>query len=272
MKLKLPKKVLNVFVICCTIILIGLLGLFIYNNRDLLNKKNPIITTDELQSNVQNALKEYNNYLAVIDILKTSANGEEFSSQEAFSNSKESTYNSYIYRDSDDNDLYQCWYYDEELKVYPTKIYDGEHKVWVETNLEQPYNSIDAWTLFDDLSYYEVSEDIIVWEDTGDECYVLNAINTDVAGAQIYEEIYIRKSDFLPLGILTYGFVEIDETQSEEVELEEATAVIETKKRDEIMQKITVEYSNKDLSLFESPKDYISEEEYRKLKGAELEE
>lgn len=267
MKIKLSKRTVVLFVICCTLLIAGTVGYFCYEHRDVLLDMESDSTIIELQKNANTAISGYDYYVAIIDVLKTPADGEEFSSQEAFSRARKDSYQSYMYRDSLDNDLYQCWYYDKEEEIYPTYIYSDDVESWVETSMSEPQVVIDGWTLFDDLSYYEVSDETGIWEDTGDECYILQAVNTSVINAQIYEEVYIRKSDSLPMGILTYGAVEVEATKSTEEVVDGNEVEITTAAHDEILQKISITYSNSDLRLFDIPEEFISEEEYGERMG-----
>ena len=268
MKVKISRRSLIWFVVCCTVLIAGVICWYLFENKDVLVDNEVDGTTLEIENKAAIAINDYDYYLAVIDILKTTSDGSEFSSQEAFSCARDDSYRSYMYRDSDDNDLYQCWYFDTEKNTYPTYVYSEDVLSWVETSMSSPYNAIDGWTLFKDLSYYTVSEETGIWEASGDECIVLHATNTEVMGMQIYEEVYIRKSDYLPMGIITYGSVEVAGVETSETTVGENDVVVETAARDEIIQIISVEYSKEDLRLFDIPEEYISEKEYAERMGS----
>lgn len=270
-KLKVSRRTLRLTVFFTVLLLvIGFVYLVVSHKDDFMREvANDNMDITNIQARVNKAIEDYTSYECVVDIMRTYNGEETFSGQEAYTDNKDTSYKSYLYRDSQDNDLYQCWFYNDD-NSYDMYVYSDDVEAWVHDTTEEVVSSMDAWTLFENLSGYSVEAETAVWDETGDECYILNAVNTEVMGIQIYEEIYIRVSDFLPVGILTYGSMEVDGTATEEGTVtldngQEADVEVTHSNTEEVIQRVSVTFSNDDLSLFAVPEEYISIEEYSEL-------
>lgn len=271
-KIKISRRTIK-FVVSSTVLLLvlGFIYLILSHKSNLMREINSDnVNIEDIQAQVDNAVKNHTSYECVVDVMRTYNGEETFSGQEAYTDNKVTKYKSYLYRDSEDNDLYQCWFYDDDNSNYDVYIYSDDAEAWVHENTEKMTESMNAWTLFENLSSYSVEPETSIWDETGDECYVLNAVNTEVMGVQIYEEVYIRTSDFMPVGILTYGSIEAegDITEEDSIELDggqEAEVEVTHSNTEEVIQKVSVKFSNDDLSLFDVPEEYISVEEYSEL-------
>ena len=87
--------------------------------------------------------------------------------------------------------------------------------------------------------------------------------------------MFIRKKDFIPLGIVTYGVSDVnyDKMQSSEsidLDIDEIeSADVEIPTYSECIQMYEVSFSNDDLKMFDPPEDYLTEEEYLALTESE---
>lgn len=249
--------------ITATVIFIGLGGSRLFESNDL--------TVTDVITKMKASMSEYRYAIQSLDIKETVANEGTTVSKYMLSADSETKDRTYLYTDSEENELYQCWSYDEETNKYVIYIHDSEYDVWVKLDYESEPVTGTPWSVFDDLNNYTLLDETQEWYTTGDECYVLETISKTDTYEVIYEQVFIRKSDFLPLGIVTYGVSDVDYDKmqsSENVDLdidEIESAEVEIPTYSECVQMYEVSFSNDDLKMFDPPEDYLTEDEYMEL-------
>lgn len=253
--------------ITATVIFIGLGGSRLFESNDL--------TVTDVVTKMKASISEYKYALQSLDIKETVADEGTTISKCMLSASRETKDRTYIYTDSKENELYQCWSYDEEAGKYVIYINDPEYNVWVKLDYESEPVTGTPWSVFDNLDNYTLLDETQNWYTNNEECYVLETIGKTDTYEVIYEQVFIRKKDFIPLGIVTYGVSDVnyDKMQSSESidlgidEIESANVEIPT--YSECIQMYEVSFSNDDLKMFDPPEDYLTEEEYLALTESE---
>lgn len=249
--------------ITATVIFIGLGGSRLFESNDL--------TVTDVITKMKASMSEYRYAIQSLDIKETIANEGTTISKYMLSADSETKDRTYLYTDSEENELYQCWSYDEETNKYVIYIHDSEYDVWVKLDYESEPVTGTPWSVFDDLNNYTLLDETQEWYTTGDECYVLETISKTDTYEVIYEQVFIRKSDFLPLGIVTYGVSDVDydkmqSSESVDLDIDEIeSAEVEIPTYSECVQMYEVSFSNDDLKMFDPPEDYLTEDEYMEL-------
>lgn len=249
--------------ITATVIFIGLGGSRLFESNDL--------TVTDVITKMKASMSEYRYAIQSLDIKETVANEGTTVSKYMLSADSETKDRTYLYTDSEENELYQCWSYDEETNKYVIYIHDSEYDVWVKLDYESEPVTGTPWSVFDDLNNYTLLDETQEWYTTGDECYVLETISKTDTYEVIYEQVFIRKSDFLPLGIVTYGVSDVDydkmqSSESVDLDIDEIeSAEVEIPTYSECVQMYEVSFSNDDLKMFDPPEDYLTEDEYMEL-------
>lgn len=249
--------------ITATVIFIGLGGSRLFESNDL--------TVTDVVTKMKASMSEYSYAIQSLDIKETVANEGTTVSKYMLSADSETKDRTYLYTDSEENELYQCWSYDEETNKYVIYIHDSEYDVWVKLDYESEPVTGTPWSVFDDLNNYTLLDETQEWYTTGDECYVLETISKTDTYEVIYEQVFIRKNDFLPLGIVTYGVSDVDydkmqSSESVDIDIDEIeSAEVEIPTYSECVQMYEVSFSNDDLKMFDPPEDYLTEDEYMEL-------
>lgn len=253
--------------ITATVIFIGLGGSRLFESNDL--------TVTDVVTKMKASISEYKYALQSLDIKETVADEGTTISKYMLSVSRETKDRTYIYTDSKENELYQCWSYDEEAGKYVIYINDPEYNVWVKLDYESEPVTGTPWSVFDNLDNYTLLDETQNWYTNNEECYVLETIGKTDTYEVIYEQVFIRKKDFIPLGIVTYGVSDVnyDKMQSSEsidLDIDEIeSADVEIPTYSECIQMYEVSFSNDDLKMFDPPEDYLTEEEYLALTESE---
>lgn len=253
--------------ITATVIFIGLGGSRLFESNDL--------TVTDVVTKMKASISEYKYALQSLDIKETVADEGTTISKYMLSASRETKDRTYLYTDSKENELYQCWSYDEEAGKYVIYINDPEYNVWVKLDYESEPVTGTPWSVFDNLDNYTLLDETQNWYTNNEECYVLETIGKTDAYEAIYEQVFIRKKDFIPLGIVTYGVSDVnyDKMQSSEsidLDIDEIeSADVEIPTYSECIQMYEVSFSNDDLKMFDTPEDYLTEEEYLALTESE---
>ena len=253
--------------ITATVIFIGLGGSRLFESNDL--------TVTDVVTKMKASISEYKYALQSLDIKETVADEGTTISKYMLSASRETKDRTYLYTDSKENELYQCWSYDEEAGKYVIYINDPEYNVWVKLDYESEPVTGTPWSVFDNLDNYTLLDETQNWYTNNDECYVLETIGKTDTYEVIYEQVFIRKKDFIPLGIVTYGVSDVnyDKMQSSEsidLDIDEIeSADVEIPTYSECIQMYEVSFSNDDLKMFDPPEDYLTEEEYLALTESE---
>lgn len=253
--------------IVATVIFIGLGGNRLLESNDL--------TVTDVVTKMKVAMSKYRYALQSLDIKETVADEGITVSKYMLSADSETKDRTYLYTDSEENELYQCWSYDDETKKYVIYIHDSKYDVWVKTDYDTEPVTGTPWSVFDNLSNYTLLDETQKWYTTDEECYVLETVSNTDTYEVIYEQVFIRKKDFLPLGIVTYGVSDVnyDKMQSSEsidLDIEEIeSAEVETPTYDECVQMYEVSFSNEDMKMFDPPEDYLTEDEYMILVESE---
>lgn len=248
----------------------GIISTASYWGYKLIQKENTTPVASELITESMAAGKKYD-YAGMSLLRKESVDGNEYSVQYDVSASQIDSYKSYSFRDSEDNELYQCWQKGEN-SLYDVYLWASEYETWVHTSLEQEPVDINPWYEISNTSGYTVMDETYQWYDTGDECYVLQLLGTADEWEQYYEEVYIRKSDKLLMGIVVVCMNQTDEITHDDVvdtlpTGEDANIEVEQANADIIVQKYSIRYSDEPLSLFDIPEEYMTDEEYMSLVG-----
>lgn len=253
--------------ITATVIFIGLGGSRLFESNDL--------TVTDVVTKMKASISEYKYALQSLDIKETVADEGTTISKYMLSASRETKDRTYLYTDSKENELYQCWSYDEEAGKYVIYINDPEYNVWVKLDYESEPVTGTPWSVFDNLDNYILLDETQNWYTNNEECYVLETIGKTDTYEVIYEQVFIRKKDFIPLGIVTYGVSDVnyDKMQSSEsidLDIDEIeSADVEIPTYSECIQMYEVSFSNDDLKMFDPPEDYLTEEEYLALTESE---
>ena len=253
--------------IVAIVIFIGLGGNRLLESNDL--------TVTDVVTKMKVAMSKYRYALQSLDIKETVADEGITVSKYMLSADSETKDRTYLYTDSEENELYQCWSYDDETKKYVIYIHDSKYDVWVKTDYDTEPVTGTPWSVFDNLNNYTLLDGTHKWYTTDEECYVLETISKTDTYEVIYEQVFIRKKDFLPLGIVTYGVsdVDYDKMQSSEgidLDIEEIeSAEVETPTYNECVQMYEVSFSNDDMKMFDPPEDYLTEDEYMILVESE---
>lgn len=253
--------------ITATVIFIGLGGSRLFESNNL--------TVTDVVTKMKASISEYKYVLQSLDIKETVADEGTTISKYMLSASRETKDRTYIYTDSKENELYQCWSYDEEAGKYVIYINDPEYNVWVKLDYESEPVTGTPWSVFDNLDNYTLLDETQNWYTNNEECYVLETIGKTDTYEVIYEQVFIRKKDFIPLGIVTYGVSDVnyDKMQSSEsidLDIDEIeSADVEIPTYSECIQMYEVSFSNDDLKMFDPPEDYLTEEEYLALTESE---
>lgn len=253
--------------ITATVIFIGLGGSRLFESNDL--------TVTDVVTKMKASISEYKYALQSLDIKETVADEGTTISKYMLSASRETKDRTYLYTDSKENELYQCWSYDEEAGKYVIYINDPEYNVWVKLDYESEPVTGTPWSVFDNLDNYTLLDKTQNWYTNNEECYVLETIGKTDTYEVIYEQVFIRKKDFIPLGIVTYGVSDVnyDKMQSSEsidLDIDEIeSADVEIPTYSECIQMYEVSFSNDDLKMFDPPEDYLTEEEYLALTESE---
>lgn len=253
--------------ITATVIFIGLGGSRLFESNDL--------TVTDVVTKMKASISEYKYALQSLDIKETIADEGTTISKYMLSASRETKDRTYLYTDSKENELYQCWSYDEEAGKYVIYINDPEYNVWVKLDYESEPVTGTPWSVFDNLDNYTLLDETQNWYTNNEECYVLETIGKTDTYEVIYEQVFIRKKDFIPLGIVTYGVSDVnyDKMQSSEsidLDIDEIeSADVEIPTYSECIQMYEVSFSNDDLKMFDPPEDYLTEEEYLALTESE---
>lgn len=253
--------------IVATVIFIGLGGNRLLESNDL--------TVTDVATKMKVAMSKYRYALQSLDIKETVADEGITVSKYMLSADSETKDRTYLYTDSEENELYQCWSYDDETKKYVIYIHDSKYDVWVKTDYDTEPVTGTPWSVFDNLNNYTLLDETQKWYTTDEECYVLETISKTDTYEVIYEQVFIRKKDFLPLGIVTYGVSDVnyDKMQSSEsidLDIEEIeSAEVETPTYNECVQMYEVSFSNDDMKMFDPPEDYLTEDEYMILVESE---
>ena len=255
------------WLITATVIFIGLGGSRLFESNDL--------TVTDVVTKMKASISEYKYALQSLDIKETVADEGTTISKYMLSASRETKDRTYLYTDSKENELYQCWSYDEEAGKYVIYINDPEYNVWVKLDYESEPVTGTPWSVFDNLDNYTLLDETQNWYTNNEECYVLETIGKTDTYEVIYEQVFIRKKDFIPLGIVTYGVSDVnyDKMQSSEsidLDIDEIeSADVEIPTYSECIQMYEVSFSNDDLKMFDPPEDYLTEEEYLALTESE---
>lgn len=253
--------------ITATVIFIGLGGSRLFESNDL--------TVTDVVTKMKASISEYKYALQSLDIKETVADEGTTISKYMLSASSETKDRTYLYTDSKENELYQCWSYDEEAGKYVIYINDPKYNVWVKLDYESEPVTGTPWSVFDNLDNYTLLDETQNWYTNNEECYVLETIGKTDTYEVIYEQVFIRKKDFIPLGIVTYGVSDVnyDKMQSSEsidLDIDEIeSADVEIPTYSECIQMYEVSFSNDDLKMFDPPEDYLTEEEYLALTESE---
>lgn len=253
--------------ITATVIFIGLGGSRLFESNDL--------TVTDVVTKMKASISEYKYALQSLDIKETVADEGTTISKYMLSASRETKDRTYLYTDSKENELYQCWSYDEEAGKYVIYINDPEYNVWIKLDYESEPVTGTPWSVFDNLDNYTLLDETQNWYTNNEECYVLETIGKTDTYEVIYEQVFIRKKDFIPLGIVTYGVSDVnyDKMQSSEsidLDIDEIeSADVEIPTYSECIQMYEVSFSNDDLKMFDPPEDYLTEEEYLALTESE---
>lgn len=253
--------------ITATVIFIGLGGSRLFESNDL--------TVTDVVTKMKASISEYKYALQSLDIKETVADEGTTISKYMLSASRETKDRTYLYTDSKENELYQCWSYDEEAGKYVIYINDPEYNVWVKLDYESEPVTGTPWSVFDNLDNYTLLDETQNWYTNNEECYVLETIGKTDTYEVIYEQVFIRKKDFIPLGIVTYGVSDVnyDKMQSSEsidLDIDEIeSADVEIPTYSECIQMYEVSFSNDDLKMFDPPEDYLTEEDYLALTESE---
>ena len=247
-----------------------IVGFLVLTNRNIEQS----INVEYIQKKANSKINKYKHAKLVLDSEYTGEQDIPNVCEYVLTSTKDGVYHSYSYRD-EESDMYQCWEgHDGHYHIY---IYDKTMEKWVSDTLDYEPVTSDTWSVVSDLSKYTILDEPGQWGD--DECWVLQVLGDNEYWEVIYEELYIRKSDFMPIGIVTYANTEKDKDRISDIKpgeyefgtLTEGTA--EESEYDEMVSIYSIEFSNESLDLFGIPEEFITMEEYNELirtEGSEI--
>ena len=265
-KKTIPVRKFNVFfrVLALVLIALGVVALIIFV-KPLLKQEE--LTPQVLFSKCYDAANKYN-YARLVITRQESVDGDSYTAEYVVSADQSSSYRTYMFRDSDNNDLYQAWLKEDGASLYDVYIYASDPGSWVRTSLEYEPITTNMWDMFQYADGYAVMQDTYKWYDSDDECYVLQLVGDTDEWNFTYEEVFIRASDYLPMGVVLVVSTETDtdghdiimEGVNEDGDTVDATVSLSGNKT--ILQKYSITYSDEDQRLFDVPDTYITDEEY----------
>lgn len=225
----------------------------------------------DIFSKAQDACNQYE-YAELVIARQENIDNQTYTAEYVTTDERDGSYCTYMFRDSEDNDLYQCW---QEISknAYDIYIHSKDLDAWVKTFMEEPPVYTNLWTMFTNAGGYTVMDSEYPWYDTGDMCYVLQRTGVAEGWSDCYEEVYIRKSDFLPMGLVLIvgnSTTDIDHTDVESgvnVDGEDVDIETSTFGYDNIVQKYSLQWSHDDLRLFDIPDKFITDEDYLSIVG-----
>lgn len=252
--------VIQVSFIICFILIIGIIVV------EVKRQSSVEVTTEYIEDKAVAEINKYNYSKLVLDSEYTGEQDIPNVCEYILTSNKDGSYRSYSYRD-EESDMYQCW--ERQGEHYDFYIYDASIDKWVYSELESEPVISDTWSVVSNLKDYTVLEEPGQWGN--DECYVLQMTGSSEYWEVIYEELYIRKSDFLPVGVISYANSQQDKDRVSEIKpgeyefgtLTDGTEV--TSGYDELVSIYALEFSNKPLDLFDKPKEFINNKEYNEL-------
>lgn len=252
--------VIQVSFIICFILIIGIIVVKVKRQSSV------EVTTEYIQDKAVVEINKYNYSKLVLDSEYTGEQDIPNVCEYILTSNKDGSYRSYSYRD-EESDMYQCW--EHQGEHYDFYIYDASIDKWVYSELEYEPVASDTWGVVSNLKEYTILEEPGQWGN--DECYVLQMMRSNEYWEVIYEELYIRKSDFLPVGVVSYANSKQDKDRVSEIkpgEYEFGTLTDGTEVAsdyDELVSIYALEFSNKPLDLFDKPKEFINNKEYNEL-------
>lgn len=252
---------LNVVIWVCAILLVAS-GTFLAIRLVKASNKNTEITPEELARLSTQAIAQYPYSMLVLDS-QTTVNGETTTCEYVFTTSLNDSLRTYMMRDEEEVG-YQCWLQNSE-GTYDVYLYDDVYQVWVKTVEEYEPVGSNTWMVVADLSNYTLLEETDYWGE--DECYVCQITGNSNIFEVIYEEIYIRKSDYMPMGILSYGVSSADGDRIQEIDPATfgdnvTSADITTEDFVETVSVYSITFSDEDLALYDLPETYMSDVDY----------
>lgn len=177
------------------------------------------------------------------------------------------SYRTYAYQNTDGVAIQQGWVLNEDTGLYDVYLYADSYGTWVKTELDEEPVANDIWAMFTKPEGYLVYEETAEWFDTGDECYVLQQFAENDTWDYMYEEVYIRKSDYMPMGMVFF-VSKSDETAEEavsDIHINDGESAEFTVDNTTIVQKYAITYSEESTALFDIPEKFITDEEFMSL-------
>lgn len=225
------------------------------------------ISKYKLHLDVDNKLSKYKYGMVVIDKEDT-YNDNKYIEEQIYCTDKDNKFSSYIYRNNNEDILYQCW--DKADIGYNNYTYVKDLDKWVITNLSSVPYSAELWELSHIWDNYELANEYVYWNNTT-KCYLLYYLATSEVYDNIYEEIYIDVKTKLPVGIISYRNIKQDTINSidsisgeyDGAEIEKSN--IEISDYNSTLIRYEFNYSNNPLYLIDKPEEYIDVNEYNKL-------
>jgi hypothetical protein len=184
---------------------------------------------------------------------------------------RNTTESSYVYSDSDGTELYEYWEENEENGNYDVYVYDTDYEVWVKTSYDTVPVTDNVWDILSNINDYTLADETECWYGTDTECYVYEILGSSDDYESMYEQLFIRTSDYMPMGIVSYAVSDVNYDKvanGEDIEIFYDTsddAEIEVPTYNENVTIYEVTFSTSELKWFDKPDSYLSEEEYMTL-------
>lgn len=228
-------------------------------------KKDARVT--KIAAGVSDIINGYN-YAAIRMTVRESYPGQDIADvQYLVSSVKDSHEHSYM--SSLDGIEYKQYWNRNENENYDVYLKTSALDDWVYTESDEEPMYFSGWDFAKDLeNAFLVSEDG-VWLDDTTECYILELLSSSDTYKIIYSQYYIRKSDYMPIGIVAYAVDSIDNDDVKlkdqsiisigDLDINQETYVPDHHEKVEICELL---YSTEDLKMFGAPDKYITYEEY----------
>lgn len=161
--------------------------------------------------------------------------------------------------EDDYGSINQFWEESEsEPGMYDVYIWDSSLLKFVKTSVDYEPVTVSAWDMLDNVSDYELSEDLEQWGTEEDSlCYILTITGSNSEYEQVVEAIYINAETYLPEGILTLG------SNPDGESIEEDNASYETLLFTNV--RYSFSWHSEDACGVQIPKEYLTEQEYLEM-------
>lgn len=269
-KKKHSASVVKCITITLGVIAIALAALYAFLRVDWKTLNEEELTTELVVQRANAAMDSYKYASSIIDYQSWQAGEAGIGVKYCIAHDHENSHYTYMYSDSEDNAYYQYCGKDTSAQTYNVYTYSSLIDAWVLIQQGTPPMQPGIWNILDGANEYFLLQETDNWYNTGEECYVLEMYGSTEEWQNVYEAIYIRKADYVPLGIISYatqdtGVPATSDIHDIVIEGNEGEAATPQMLQNEILEKTEIAFSNESLDFFGVPEEYITEEDYKAI-------